>query len=620
MATEMNEHEARAAAEEALHKMKLSKDETDRLGKAFKDPKFMKMFQEYVDEIKDPKYREETEQYLREVEARGQAAELYGDNVQLITPEAGFVVKSRVHDKKLHDSNEEEQEEKSRVDDSRIGMKVFVNVCHNSKVGEAKSVKVKGGENWSVPYSLGAVREGKDKAGSPCEEYDFVINSGTYGRCCCDDGDPRLKGLVIDTALDAVDGRREDGLTLSREFSIPKMRYKGDTKQPSVQAWRSVPASAHRADETGTRQQQGREPATGHSLQTAPESAAGAAQPVPRSSFDLNFGEAEEKAMFAKQCRLERELSSLGHTCDAAMHEPVYDVVYRYTRNDLGDAWQDGDANKQLDDSDRRQPDVLVVKVNLPRLDSIARVALDVTSSHLSLSCEGVYRLRAPFPFQVDDAKGKAQFDKRLRQLVVTLPVLKRKVVKEFVEPTADCEVDCEDGRAIDARKLVQEVEVEDSTTGGQREEASPFADVPRDEVVFEHKVEGLQKPGRRPETDAERMWRELHEQVDSKAQESDENAATSSGADVSDSIGELAPRIGLHAYLNESDPQNTAVSSEAHGHDGPALGDEDNKNEDENNNEDEDDEEEEIVPVVVRKTVPKLTPRFQTSTALELD
>lgn len=86
MVLEMDEGETRAAAEEALAKMKLSREETDRLGKAFRDPEFMRMFSEYVEEIKDPKHREETERYLREVEARGQAAELYGEGVFAPSP------------------------------------------------------------------------------------------------------------------------------------------------------------------------------------------------------------------------------------------------------------------------------------------------------------------------------------------------------------------------------------------------------------------------------------------------------------------------------------------------------------------------------------------------------
>ena len=38
------------------------------------------------EEIKESKHREETERYLREVEARGQAAELYGEGVFAPSP------------------------------------------------------------------------------------------------------------------------------------------------------------------------------------------------------------------------------------------------------------------------------------------------------------------------------------------------------------------------------------------------------------------------------------------------------------------------------------------------------------------------------------------------------
>ena len=77
------------------------------------------------------------------------------------------------------------------------------------------------------------------------------------------------------------------------------------------------------------------------------------------------------------------------------------------------------------------------------------------------------------------------------------------------------------------------------------------------------------------------------------------------------ESIGELAPRIDLHAYINGSDAAEPAAPIGSVGQ-GAADDDEEDIEEEE--------EEEEVVPVVVRKAAPKLAPRFQTSTALELD
>lgn len=43
-----------ALMEKSLRDLKLTNDELDRLGKAFKDPQFCKLFAEYAEELNDP--------------------------------------------------------------------------------------------------------------------------------------------------------------------------------------------------------------------------------------------------------------------------------------------------------------------------------------------------------------------------------------------------------------------------------------------------------------------------------------------------------------------------------------------------------------------------------------
>lgn len=78
-----------------LNDLDLSKDETERMTKAFKDPKFMEMFAEYAAEIADPAHRAETDAYLRQLERNGEVGAVYGDDVQLVMPKPGFVVRCR---------------------------------------------------------------------------------------------------------------------------------------------------------------------------------------------------------------------------------------------------------------------------------------------------------------------------------------------------------------------------------------------------------------------------------------------------------------------------------------------------------------------------------------------
>ncbi len=57
--------------------------------------------------------RAELDEYLRQAESEGRAEELYGKGVQLITPEAAFVI---------------------RFLEAGSGAKVFVNLCTSAKV------------------------------------------------------------------------------------------------------------------------------------------------------------------------------------------------------------------------------------------------------------------------------------------------------------------------------------------------------------------------------------------------------------------------------------------------------------------------------------------------------
>ncbi|EHB13527.1 Protein kintoun [Heterocephalus glaber] len=69
-------------------------------------------------------------------------------------------------------------------------------------------------------------------------------------------------------------------------------------------------------------------------------------------------------------------------------------------------------------------PHELVVTIELPLLRSAEQAALEVSGKLLCLdSSKPDYRLRLSLPYPVDDSRGKAQFIKARRQLVVTLPV-----------------------------------------------------------------------------------------------------------------------------------------------------------------------------------------------------
>ena len=122
--------------------MTLTDKEKAGFTKAFEDPEFRKMFAEYMDEMQDPKYREETDAYIRQLEKEEKVPE----GKELIHPKPEFVAKTY------------KMNEKGEKDD-----KLWMNITSSENVAEPTKQAVKGGESWSLPYSLARLAWRKTK-------------------------------------------------------------------------------------------------------------------------------------------------------------------------------------------------------------------------------------------------------------------------------------------------------------------------------------------------------------------------------------------------------------------------------------------------------------------------
>ena len=63
------------------------------------------------------------------------------------------------------------------------------------------------------------------------------------------------------------------------------------------------------------------------------------------------------------------------------------------------------------------QPDEIMVRVKLPRVEAASQVELDVHAESMQLGVAGKYALSLDLPFRVNEAEGSARFDKAAQQM-----------------------------------------------------------------------------------------------------------------------------------------------------------------------------------------------------------
>lgn len=131
----------------------------------------------------------------------------------VVQPNAGFVIKTK----------------------DATGGKVFVNMTYHDLVEglEEKAITEEdqkkydtGEKGIRIPLSLGGVREDRDKKGDPVQVYDFIWNTKVVQDAQKDAG---FRQSVVELAFGYI--QQKFGKELDMRFSIPKMKYKGDTIQ-----------------------------------------------------------------------------------------------------------------------------------------------------------------------------------------------------------------------------------------------------------------------------------------------------------------------------------------------------------------------------------------------------
>ncbi|KAG2489118.1 hypothetical protein HYH03_012344 [Edaphochlamys debaryana] len=413
--------------EHGLKELNLTNEELTKFEKAFKDPEFMKLFEEYAKEVSDPKVKAETDAYLRQIEQQGRDEDVYGKGVQLVVPEPAAVVKTKVMGPATGSKDKGDAETGTAGGKGLpVGQKVFINVCTCDKVGkysleEAKDARGTSGKRFSMPLTLGPKRVGTDKHGQPAAVYDFVVHPDSWAFGL---SNVAAMNTLVETALEHVE--RVSGSRLSHSWRRLNTRYKGTegADTPPVQCIRTAEGGEAvdgrlkpRPNVPGAEVEGARTaPATSSGKEAVADAAGGAGKPGGRSTFA--FGKPKEADKVEAPKITDPAQPGFRHPDGGVT--PAWSLVHR-GETDLAETWGDAGRGLALGGS---VPKELLVRATLPDVASAGAVDLDVGERRLTLKVPGRYQLEVALPYAVDEARGRAKFDKARKQLEVTLPVL----------------------------------------------------------------------------------------------------------------------------------------------------------------------------------------------------
>ncbi|XP_004638825.1 protein kintoun [Octodon degus] len=322
--------------------------------------------------FQDPEFRRMFSEYAQEItdpeNRRRYEAEITalererGVEVRFVHPEPGYVLRTS-------------------LDGAR---RCYVNVCSNALVGAPSSRPgPTSGSHWSLPYSLAPGRQYAGRGGSRYTVYDVVFHPDALvlaGRRA------RFRQMLDATALEAVEQQFRVQLD-RRNAKTLKIKYKGTPEAAVLR----TPLPGGGADRP----------------EGAPKG------PLP----DFPYPYPRPAAAGSSAGRQPPAPSPPEASPQPVPTEPRCSVVQRH-HVDLQD------YRCSRDSAPSPVPHELVVTIELPLLRSAEQAALEVSGKLLCLdSRKPDYRLRLSLPYPVDDSRGKAQFNKARRQLVVTLPV-----------------------------------------------------------------------------------------------------------------------------------------------------------------------------------------------------
>jgi len=410
---------------EKLHELdkelKMTTKEKDRLAECFKDKEFMGMFHEYMQEISDPKNRQEYNDYIRQCEAGGDTAGKIPEGMQLILPKVGFCLKATSVKKG----------------------KAFVNITHTEKLKEFSCARVPGqGENWSMPFCLDNPKPDTDSENKPVIVYTIAFNTAGYMQFT---REPKRREFLIAVALENIElsfkddfekAGPEDALCRFTYKEMKNLKFKGLDGKPTVLSCKKEDMNMKEATSEGTFGHEGvkpmqpptKGPAKKQKGKKKQKNGKKKSDPSPLKGF-LDKPKKNKNGLIQElDSADEEEEGDEEEEPETGVCKPKYSVVHRGQFEMQNHMMGESAQGAQIESC---RPRELIVKIQLPRCESARDVDLDVSSERLALQVEGKYDLVIDLPYPVDEENGAAKFDKTLRVMMVTLPVVKEQVPEQ---------------------------------------------------------------------------------------------------------------------------------------------------------------------------------------------
>lgn len=351
----------------------LSEDEHRRLVQAMKKPEFVKLLNEYVEEISDPKNKQEYEAYLKQLETGNELP----PGRKLIRPEAHSCIKTTLKTKK--------------------NTKCFINLCITHELPEPSLERSnKEGGTWSLPYAMGHPRHDQDKSGAHCLTLDCAFNPYAFQVA---KQSAQFQKLICDTAINAADTMlKPQGERVSQDYKLlKKLKCKGGTPGSILVSESALkdPANAPKAPAEERK----------YSLQ----------EEGPKLYRELISQQIKQEK--ENQMKITEEKEEEKEEVITGIIAPKYKLTYSYNV-DLAD---------YIDTRERKTQHAkeINITIHVPRLEKLSEAKIDMKNRLLTFEVNGVYYLEIRMNNDVNEDAAKARFDRKRKEVKITLPIIR---------------------------------------------------------------------------------------------------------------------------------------------------------------------------------------------------